>query len=221
MEQLLTATVARNLYWLGRYLERVEETLKRITVAYDDIIDTNKQAGEELYENFSIPLTYENAKDFLKQAIFGQHSANLVALTSYSRENAIICRNHISAEAFGEIIALHDIFKNSSNEFSDVDYKLIDSANSLINEMWGELAKDEAKTISNHFLKLGKLVEKVDFNFRFEKDKAVVVRLVDRMNNILQDLEAESLLECKEGEDIDYEAVIDAMNATIESIIKE
>ena len=48
MEQLLTANVATNLYWFGRYLERIEATLLEIVYAFDSIIDTNKDCGKEL-----------------------------------------------------------------------------------------------------------------------------------------------------------------------------
>ena len=45
MNQLLTANVATNLYWLGRYLERIELTLFEINKAYDKIIDVDKECG--------------------------------------------------------------------------------------------------------------------------------------------------------------------------------
>lgn len=35
MEQLLTANVATNLYWFGRYLERIEATLLEVIEAFD------------------------------------------------------------------------------------------------------------------------------------------------------------------------------------------
>jgi uncharacterized alpha-E superfamily protein len=49
MKQLITANTALNLYWLGRYLERVESTLLDIDKAYDTIIDVDKNAGVNLY----------------------------------------------------------------------------------------------------------------------------------------------------------------------------
>jgi uncharacterized alpha-E superfamily protein len=220
MEQLLTANVATNLYWLGRYVQRIEETLNRIVLAYDDIIDIDKDAGKVLYENFSIDLEYKNAKDFLNEAIFGEHSANLVDLSAYVRENGIICRNHLNTSAFGEIIALHDLLKNCSRDFADVDYNFIDAVYSLISEMWGEIAKEEHKNISNYFLKLGQLVEKIDFNFRFKEDKTIAIRLVERINIILEYLESETLIECREDENIDYEVVINDIHSKVESIIK-
>ncbi len=39
MEKYITGNVATNLYWLGRYLERVAITLREINKAYDKIID--------------------------------------------------------------------------------------------------------------------------------------------------------------------------------------
>ena len=45
MNQIMTANVASNLYWLGRYLERVEATLLAINKAYDSIIDVDFDAG--------------------------------------------------------------------------------------------------------------------------------------------------------------------------------
>lgn len=51
MEQLITANVATNLYWFGRYLERIEATLLEIVTASDKIIDTDKEAGVKLLRN--------------------------------------------------------------------------------------------------------------------------------------------------------------------------
>ena len=50
MEQLLTANVASNLYWFGRYLERIEAILLEVVDAFDNIIDTNKDSGKEFYK---------------------------------------------------------------------------------------------------------------------------------------------------------------------------
>ena len=77
MEQLLTANVANNLYWFGRYLERIEATLLEVVYAFDKIIDTNKDCGKDIYKKLDIDLEYSNAKEFLNVAIFGNHHANL------------------------------------------------------------------------------------------------------------------------------------------------
>jgi uncharacterized alpha-E superfamily protein len=221
MEQLLTANVATNLYWLGRYVERTEATLNQIVIAYDEIIDVNKDAGVELYENFSTELKYDSAQDFLEKAIFGDHAANLATLTANARENAIISRNHINTQAFGEIIALHALFQKSSKDFMEVDYKLIDAAHSLISEMWGEISKTEYKRISDYFLRLGQLVEKADFNFRFDDDKETGIIIIEEINKILQSLDDDKKVKSQQTQtqELDYEVIIDDIHKKIESLI--
>jgi uncharacterized alpha-E superfamily protein len=223
MAQLLTANVATNLYWLGRYIERTEGTLTQIMIAYDQIIDVNKDAGVELYENFSTELSYENAQDFLNKAMFGDHEANLASITGYARENAIISRNHLNAQAFGEIIALNSLFQKSSNNLVDIDYRLIDNAHSLISEMWGEISKTEYKRISDYFLRLGQLVEKADFNFRFDDDKETGIVIIEEIHKILQSLDEDKVIKVEQTQtqELDYEAIIDDIHKRIESLIIE
>jgi uncharacterized alpha-E superfamily protein len=225
MEQLLTANVATNLYWLGRYIERAESTLTQILVAYDAVIDVDKNAGIELYENFSVEIAYTNAQDFLEQAIFGDHTANLETLTGYARENAIISRNHLNTEAFGEIIALHALFQKYSNNLRETDYKLIDNALSLISEMWGEISKTQYRKVSDYFLRLGQLVEKADFNFRFDKNKEIGMAIVEDIENILENFEASKEVSDEQvhtktpTEDMDFELVINNLHSRVESLI--
>ena len=183
MGQILTANVATSLYWLGRYIERVESTLVHVMQAYDDIIDVQKDAGEKLYKIFHVDIKYDNALDFLHVAILGEHTANLCDISGFARENAIISRNQINKEMFGEIIALNALFLNISKTHIDLDYKLIDSAQSLISEIWGELSKRKYKKYSDYFIRLGKLVEEADFCFRFNEDE-------DHTNSVLHDIYA-------------------------------
>ena len=75
MEQLLTANVANNLYWFGRYLERIEATLIEAVYHFDRIIDIDKDSGKTFYKKLGVDLEYENAKEFLNVAVFGNHSA--------------------------------------------------------------------------------------------------------------------------------------------------
>ena len=66
MEQLLTANVANNLYWFGRYLERIEATLIEVVIAFDAVIDTDKEKGKDFYKKLDIDIEYSTAKEFLK-----------------------------------------------------------------------------------------------------------------------------------------------------------
>mgnify|MGYP003560506764 CR=1 FL=1 len=112
MEQLITANVATNLYWFGRYLERIEATLLEIMTASDKTIDTDKNAGVKLFKKLEMDLEYKDTKDFLNNAVFGNHDSNINNLMEYARENAIISRADMYTEAFGSAIELSNLIKH-------------------------------------------------------------------------------------------------------------
>ncbi len=186
MDQLVTANVATNLYWLGRNLERAKETLYKILKAYDLIIDVDRDAGVKLYQVFDIKLEYTDSVDFLHQAILGEHSSNILEIMTNARESAIISRHRIDSEAFGEIIELHALFDSLTKTDIEIDYKLIDKAHSLISEIWGALAKREHTNKTDLFIRMGKLVEEADFRLRFNKDEAITMAVIQEIDAIVK-----------------------------------
>lgn len=217
MEQLLTANVASSMYWLGRYLERIEETLLKINKAYDAIIDVESNAGVELYQKFDIDLKYVSAIDFLDKSIRGDHTANLATIMKYARENAIIGRAYIDKSSFGEIIALNELFQTIEKSPTYVDYNDIDQALSLINEIWGTHAHRGHRQNSDYFLKLGKLVEEVDFRLRFNKDLEMTQTILTEINTAVKILnpDLDMSLECPENNSEENQAYIMNCIATI------
>jgi len=219
MGKLVTANVATNLYWLGRHLERTETTLYKILKAYDEIIDVNKNAGRELYQKFDIELDYTNAKDFLHVSIQGEHSANILDMMTNARESAIISRHRIDTEAFGEIIELHALFKEAD---SDIDYKIIDKALSLVSEIWGALSKREHTNNAYLFFRMGKLVEEADLRIRFDKPEAITMSVIEEIDSIVlmlqEDDEAPTQSQKQSAEEAD---LLSEVNTKINKIIVE
>jgi len=203
MEQLLTANVASSMYWLGRYLGRIEGTLFEIDKAYDLIIDSDKKAGLVLYKKFDIDLKYVSAIDFLNKSIRGDHVANLSEMMINARENAIISRANIDESAFGEIIALNDLFQTIQKSTMYIDYNDIDRALSLINEIWGAHENRGHRKCSDYFLKLGKLVEEVDFRLRFDREEKMTAVVLEEIDTIFKVLNPElglgSILDSEEN----------------------
>jgi len=218
MNQLLTTNVATNLYWFGRHLERVEATLIDVMATFDTVIDGDKEAGKRYFDRLEIPLDYADASEFLDNAIFGDHLVNLAVLMGYARENAIIGRAHIDADAFGETIKLFELFEHTSKSASYVDYRFIDDALSLINEIGGIMSRGLVRRKSDHFIRLGKLVEKVDLHVRHGKDGE---ELPEYLNNILitaRKLAPDAELAIYET---DEETNLDAINDLINHLVTE
>lgn len=166
MNHRITANVASNLYWLGRHLERIEVLLIETLQAYDQIIDVYPNAGKKVFTKLGVELGYKNASEFMSEAVFGDHNANIQVLMAHARENAIISRAHLDFEAFGEIIQLHHLCEHASKSAESTSYLFIDDALSLIDEIWGGLLRREQHKTGDYFIQLGKSIEKVDFHLR-------------------------------------------------------
>ncbi|GGD45102.1 hypothetical protein GCM10012288_19310 [Malaciobacter pacificus] len=220
MDQILTANVASNLYWFGRYLERIEATLIEVVYHFDRIIDIDKDSGKDFYKILGVDLEYTDAKDFLNKAIFGDHQSNLNQLMSYARENAIISRSNMDTEAFGSVIELADLLKHSSHTSFNVDCRYIDYVLSLISEIWGELTRKQKRNTSDYFIRLGKLVEKVDFHTRLEKDKEFSIVLMEEIDQIVSILAPDAQFKPHDEND-SFEVILNSINSKINKIIVE
>lgn len=182
MQEILTANAASNLYWLGRHLKRVESFLLEIDKVYDTVIDVDFDAGVHLGKQLGITLHYQNASDFLHQAVLADHTLNCKSLMSYAKENAIISRSFINLDAFGSIIQLDKLFLDAVEQNRTIDYIFIDEVLSLISEIWGELTRKQQRYLKDYFLLLGKNVEKVDFHLRTGKSNEYAMIIMEEID---------------------------------------
>ena len=219
MGQLLTANVATNLYWFGRYLERVESTLIEIIRVFDETIDVDKDAGVKFYKSLGIDIKYDNAITFLDSAVFGKHNGNLNDILKFARENAIISRSYINTEAFGEVIKLCELFQKSSKVTCCIDHHFIDQALSLISEIWGGLTQKQHREKSDYFIRLGKLVEKADFHLRLDRDKEFALIVLDEIDSIVHKLAPNASF--RNHLYSDKKTIIESINKKIDKIVVE
>ena len=219
MEQLLTGNVATNLYWFGRYLERIESILLEVVPAFDTIIDIDKDYGKKLYQKLEIEIDYNSPKDFLKVALFSDHPANINTLMEFVRENAIICRADMYTSAFGSVMELADLIKKEKNT-SQVEFRFIDKVLAIISEIWGELTRREKRNTSDYFIRLGKLVEKVDSHLILERNKNFSLIVMDEIDTIASILSPDAEFKPHDEND-SYEVILNSINGKINKIIIE
>ena len=190
---------------------------QQIYIGLEDI--TDKEAGVKLFKKLEIDIEYKNTKDFLNVAIFGNHDSNINNLIEYARENAIISRADMYTEAFGSVIELSNLIKHGSY-LPHVDCSFLDEVLSLISSIWGKLTRRQKRDTSDYFIRLGKLVEKVDFHLRLEKNKEFSLVLMEEIDKIVSILAPDAVFKPHDEKD-SYEVILNSINAKINKIIVE
>ena len=93
-----------NLFWLGRYVERVYRTLNYLEGLYDVLIDTDETAYKEFCAALNIPDVYEDASDFMTSYFFDELNPDSVySNLSRAYDDGILLRNTISTRSLAYI----------------------------------------------------------------------------------------------------------------------
>ena len=93
-----------NLFWLGRYVERVFTTLKMFTKCYDVLIDVDENAYVDFLQKLGIPNTYSYKQEFIADFLFNESNPNSVMSTVLAAyDNAVMMRNELSSETMSYI----------------------------------------------------------------------------------------------------------------------
>lgn len=217
--QYITANRAENLYWLGRHIKRLELEMVAIDETYLQIVNGHTEAGKDLFAKLEVDLSYKNVSDFLEKSIFGNHVCNLYLIVQNARENAIMARNYLPQDAFTAIIELYRLFKENEDRLSEIDYKFIDITLNLILRIWGAMHQFLQYQKSYDFIRLGRLVEKVDLGLRLDAQTEFTLLLIDDIDTIALRLNNNYQKEKLSG--LKYSKILDKVNQTIHRVITD
>ncbi|MFQ9938599.1 MAG: alpha-E domain-containing protein [Parasutterella excrementihominis] len=106
-----------NLFWLGRYVERVYRTLNYLEGLYDVLIDTDETAYKEFCVALNIPDVYEDASDFMTSYFFDELNPDSVySNLSRAYDDGILLRNTISTRSLAYIQLALDAMEDAKAE---------------------------------------------------------------------------------------------------------
>jgi len=172
-----------NLYWLGRYAERVYTTLDTFFDYYDSTLDKDKLSYKDFLKRLEIEDEFSDYESFLNEFLYGTDCFSISSTFRLAYDNALVLKNMIGSEALAYLELARNVFhshkdtKNFRLAFMPViDYLL---------SYWGciddHLTFGEAGTI----IKCGKLVERLDLYFRFSYDNNLINREYDKLCHII------------------------------------
>ncbi|MGL5433917.1 MAG: alpha-E domain-containing protein [Lachnospiraceae bacterium] len=220
---IVTVEKANELYWLGRYAERVYLTIKEFCVRYDLMIDEAEDLYVTYCETLNIKNVYTSKQDFLQNYPFdSSNEDSIISNLNRAYDNALVLRDEIGTESMGYIqLAIYEINKSAISGAPIIEMQhVIDN----LLAFWAcadDLIEDQQ---SRNILKVGKRMERLDlclrYKFPLQKIQKEFRKLESRLHRTKIHFDEEILLDVI---NILSEKVIDYDKAIIklENLIKK
>ena len=155
-----------NLFWLGRYVERVFTTLKMFSECYDILIDVDENAYVDFLKKLGIPNTYSYKQDFITNFLFDEKNPNSVMSTMLcAYDNAVMMRNEISSETMSYIQLAVNAMQRGKE--SSAPMLKLQEVFDCIFAFWGSADDYVESETTRNILKFGRSVERIDLYTRF------------------------------------------------------
>lgn len=168
---MINATTANRLFWLGRYAERGYLFLHLMRKAYDEVLDV--PVGETpVYSDFLKKLdvytegSLDTSYQIMDQLYNPDTVTSLRSIIEFMMDNAIVLRTEIMTESFSYIEICRDLIRAKSIA-QDTNITNLQPITDALLSFWGSV-QERVYGRSRTFLMLGKLVEHLDMNIRFD-----------------------------------------------------
>jgi uncharacterized alpha-E superfamily protein len=181
---IISVEHSSNLYWLGRYAERVYTTLYTFFNCYDITLDKDKNSYRDFLEKLDIEDKYGDYQSFVEGYLYDE--AEYFSVSSafrYAYDNALVIRNVIGSEALAYIQLAVDAFHSSRGE-KNLHLALMPAMDYLL-AFWGSIDDKLANAEARNIIKCGKLVERLDLYFRFSYDHRLINSEYEKLYHIV------------------------------------
>lgn len=174
----MLSSVAERVYWLGRYLERVENTARLINVYSSMLLDlpSGSHIGwgllvditgcSEEYGKLHTSVEEKQVVRFLLAD--GKNFASVINCASVMRENARTTREVIPAEAWEQInnlyLELKDALKSTISRRSR--QQMLEAVEAACQRIFGILSGSMSHNTAFAFIQLGRKIERADMTSR-------------------------------------------------------
>ncbi len=178
----VTITKLNNLFWLGRYTERVYQLIQLYMDGYDRMIDEDDGCYADICTALGIPNDYNSAEDFIKRFGFDRENSYSIVANAYrAYDNAMVLRDEISTETLAYIhLAISRL--NEAGE-SNAPMYLMQQVIDNILAFWGCLDDEVDDEATRNTVKVGKRIERLDLYLRLKKTREELEREIDRLSH--------------------------------------
>ena len=211
---IISIEKTNDLYWLGRYTQRVYTTLQRYSRGFDEMLDLDYHFYEKYCEKLNIPNIYTDYENFIMSYCYETETPDSIVSNLYrAYDNALILRDYISSEALAYIHLAQ--FQLKAAKISDAPLIELQAVEDNLLAFWGIIDDSIDDVVVRNLIKLGKKVELLDLKLRFDEDRKEIKRVFEQLDFYLHRVNIEYskvayyelALAFERGDDINEETI--------------
>ena len=178
----ITRININNLFWLGRYVERVFTTLNSFFKYADRFIEGGQSTYEKYLADINVPNIYVDADDFFHRYVFDlANPDSIIANLDRALGNGIVLREEIKTPSLSYLQMAMDRFKCCEGT-TQIRYDML-PVRDAIYAFWGSIDNNMTDQEGSKIIYLGKMVERVDMYLRLGYP---VEDISTELNNLLK-----------------------------------
>jgi uncharacterized alpha-E superfamily protein len=180
---IISVEHSSNLYWLGRYVERVYTTLDTFFDYNDAALDRNKNSYKDFLEKLEIEDKYGNYESFVEGFLYGTDDFTVSSAFRYAYDNALVTRNVIGSESLAYLELAANTF-HSTHGAKNLRLALMPVMDYLL-AYWGKIDDSLMAGEAGTIIRCGKIIERMDLYFRFSYESGLINDEYEKLCHII------------------------------------
>lgn len=176
----ITRININNLFWLGRYTERVFITLNSFFKYADKIIEKGDEFYKKYLADISVPNIYRDSADFFDRYVFDENDPNSIySNLERALGNGIVLREEIKTPSLSYLQMAADKF-GACRGTDKIRYDML-PVRDAIYAFWGSVDNNMTDTDALRIIHLGKSLEQVDMLLRLSLPAEETLTALDNL----------------------------------------
>ena len=164
---IISATKANRLYWLGRYECRVYLTLHQLNKCFDEMIDGEPDDYTEFWSKLDATGIYKTNEEFTFGMLYDDtNPCSVLSAQKFAMDNAILLREDIMSETLSYLEMSVALLKKCKQE-ATVNISHLQPVIDWALAFWGSAEQRLQNHKALDIMMIGRNIENIDMQIRF------------------------------------------------------
>lgn len=165
---IISATKANRLYWLGRYECRVYLTLHQLNKCFDEMIDGEPDDYTEFWSKLDTTGIYKTNEEFTFGMLYDDtNPCSVLSAQKFAMDNAILLREDIMSETLSYLEMSVALLKKCKQE-ATVNISHLQPVIDWALAFWGSAEQRLQNHKALDIMMIGRNIENLDMQIRFD-----------------------------------------------------